>query len=68
MFCPFTKGNCVSNCIFNKDNDCNLLKSIKMIEINTGSDQTESWFINSKLGDISEKLDRIIKILEQSAD
>ncbi len=67
MFCPFTKENCVSTCVFN-NNSCNLLKIMKDIESNTGSDQTESWYINSKLGDISDKLDRIIEILEQSAD
>ncbi len=68
MFCPFIKENCSSNCVFNNNNNCKLLRIMKSIESNTGSDQTESWDINNKLGDISDKLDRIIKILEQSAD
>ena len=41
---------------------------MKDIESNTGYDQTKSWDIDSKLGDISDKLDRIIEKLEQSAD
>ena len=68
MFCPFTKDNCVSTCVFSYNNNCNLLKIMKDIESNTGYDQTKSWDIDSKLGDISDKLDRIIEKLEQSAD
>lgn len=36
---------------------------LKDIELNTGSDHTESWGIKSELGDISHKLDEIIKKL-----
>ena len=68
MYCPFVKGNCVSNCIFNNDDNCNLLNMMQNIQCNTSSDQTESWAIKSKLGDISDKLDSIIENLEQSAD
>ena len=68
MYCPFVKGNCVSNCVFNENNNCNLLKTIKNIEFNTNTDQTESWSINHELENISEKLDCIIKKLEQSVD
>ena len=61
MFCPFVKGNCVSDCVFNNGNDeCNVLRIITKIEKNTGSDQTESWYIDNKLSSISEKLDNII--------
>lgn len=69
MFCPFIKKDCVSDCIFkNSDHSCDFLKAIKNIESNTGSDQTDSYWINSKLSDVSDKLDNIIKYLEQSAD
>lgn len=62
MFCPFVKGECVSDCVFlNQYKDCSLAKSIPNIEYNTGSDQTDSSYIDSKLGTIIEKLDRIIE-------
>ena len=62
MFCPFVKGACVTDCVFiNNYNECSLAKSIPNIESNTGSDQTDSSYIDSKLGTIIEKLDRIIK-------
>ena len=68
MFCPFTKENCSQNCTFNNNNHCKILNIMESIESNTGSDQTESWYINDKLEDISKKLDCIIKILGQAAD
>ena len=68
MFCPFVKGNCVSDCVFNDNNSCNLLKIIKNIEVNTSYDQTESVSIDYEVENISEKLDRIIEKLEQSVD
>lgn len=69
MFCPFVKGKCVPDCIFNNTpNDCKLLDSLKSIENNTGTDQTDSWWINSKLGDVLDKLDHIIEKLEQPVD
>ena len=69
MFCPFVKGNCVSDCVFNNgDNNCKLLNTLTRIESNTGSDQTESWFINSKLDDVLDKLDCIIEKIEPSVD
>ncbi len=62
MFCPFIKGDCVSDCVFNdSSNKCKLLTTITSIESNTSCDQTESWSINHKLGDILDKLDYIIK-------
>lgn len=36
---------------------------LKDIELNTGSDNTESWGIKSELDDISRKLDQIMKKL-----
>ena len=69
MFCPFVNGNCVSNCVFcNNDGSCSLLKNIAAIKSNTGSDQTDSWYINNKLDTVLEKLDCIVKKLEQSVD
>lgn len=69
MFCPFIKKDCVSDCVFySRNNKCGLLETVSRIESNTGSDQTESWNINSKLSDISDKLDCIIKKLERSVD
>lgn len=69
MYCPFIKNNCNSDCVFcGNNNTCNLLTTLKNIEINTGSDQTESWYINDKLKEVSNKLDSIIKKIEQSAD
>lgn len=69
MFCPFINGNCVSSCVFNDGEDsCKFVRIIRNIESNTSTDQTESWSINNKLGDINGKLDRIIEHLEQSAD
>lgn len=38
-------------------------KELKSIQSNTGSDQTESWNINDKLGDILIKLEEIKKKL-----
>ena len=62
MFCPFVKGECRSDCIFNGDDGaCMILDNIVEIERNTGSDQTESWYIDNKLGEISDKLDNILK-------
>jgi len=94
MFCPFTKGDCESECIFNNgcfaENDvenCNLMDAVRniqsdgfvdrtpkdylesieteltFIKSNTGSDQTDSWDISQKLGDIIDKLDILIKKL-----
>lgn len=64
MFCPFVNGNCKSDCVFNDEpNGCKILTNLNNIEINTGSDQTDSWSIDRKLGDISDKLDCIIKKL-----
>lgn len=69
MFCPFIKGNCVSNCIFYNDNKtCDFVRIIKNIEFNTNTDQTESWSIDHKLGDILDKLDCINKKFEQPDD
>ena len=70
MFCPFIKDTCNLSCVFSSDDfsSCALLETITKIESNTSSDQTESWSINSKLGDISDKLDTIIKKLEQLVD
>ena len=63
MFCPFIKGNCSPNCIFNDNNNCKLLKILQSIDSNTSSDQTESWYIKNMVEDISDKLDEIIKLL-----
>lgn len=68
MFCPFIKNDCVPECAFSNNHSCALLRVLKNIDSNTSSDQTESWSINDKLGDISSKLDRIIKVIEQSVD
>ena len=69
MFCPFVKGECVCDCIFKEyDDSCNILKTISKIERNTSTDQTESWYINSKMDAISEKLDKITAEIEQLAD
>lgn len=92
MFCPFIKGDCVSECIFNNGcgdegdpENCNLMDAVRNIQSdgfvertpkdylesiettldsirsNTGSDQTESWEISSKLDDVLHKLDEIKK-------
>lgn len=62
MFCPFVKGECVSDCVFlNQYKDCSLAKSIPNIESNTGSDQTDSYQISQKLGDIADQLKILIK-------
>lgn len=94
LFCPFIKGDCVPECIFNNncfdENDssnCNLNDAISMIQSfgfadttledylqnidstlesirsNTGTDQTDSSYINSKLGDIEDLLEEIKKKL-----
>ena len=63
MFCPLIDDNCNFECMFcnQKDYSCELLKNIEKIKSNTGSDQTESNSINSKLETIIEKLNCIIE-------
>lgn len=94
MFCPFVKGDCVSECIFNNgcfnegdSENCNLMDAVRNIQSdgfvertpkdylesietelssirsNTGSDQTESWNIDSKLDDVVRLLEEIKKTL-----
>lgn len=94
MFCPFVKGDCVPECIFNNgcldENDpcnCNLFDAVSMIQSfgftdtnledylqnidstldtvksNTGTDQTDSSYINGKLGNIENLLEEIKKKL-----
>lgn len=90
IFCPFVKGNCVPECIFNNGcldannpDNCNLYDAVSMIQSfgfsdvnledylqnidseldsirsNTGADQTDSSYIDSKLGRIESLLDEI---------
>ena len=94
MFCPFVKGACVPDCIFNngcfKENDpenCNLMDAIRniqsdgfterspkdylesiethlgTIDYNSGTDHTDSSYINDKIDDILTKLEEIKKKL-----
>lgn len=90
MFCPFIKGDCVPECIFNNncsnENDpcnCNLYDAVNMIQSfgfsdtnledylqnidsalyninsNTGTDQTDSSYINGRLSNIETLLEEI---------
>ena len=90
MFCPFVKGQCEPDCVFNNncfdedaDENCNILDAIRNIQsdgftersprdyldsieshlnnidVNSGSDQTDSSYISNKLDDILKILDEI---------
>lgn len=62
-FCPFVNGDCKSNCVFNDTklimpNACSIFCFLQEIKENTGTDQTYSPYIDTKLGDISDLLER----------
>lgn len=63
IFCPFVNGDCKSNCVFNDTNltlpnACSIFSFLQAIKENTGTDQTYSPYIDTKLGDISTLLER----------
>lgn len=62
-FCPFVNSDCKPNCIFNDGretlpNACSIFNSLQSIKENTGTDQTYSPYIDTKLGDISDLLEK----------
>ena len=62
-FCPFVNGDCKFNCVFYSagltlPNACSIFSSLQTIKENTGTDQTYSPYIDTKLGDISTLLEK----------